>query len=50
MNTALIAMIALWIGIGLGYWVGWNRAEHPGKVEGEASRLWSKLFKTKEKP
>ena len=40
-----IIIFAVW-GIicgALGYWLAWNRAQHPGKVEGEASGLWAKI-------
>jgi hypothetical protein len=29
----------------IGYWLAWSRAEHPGKVAGEASSAWAKIKK-----
>jgi len=35
--------ISLIFGLAVGYWVGWNRSAHPGKVESEVSAAVDKV-------
>ena len=30
------------LGLAIGYWIGWNRSAHPGKVESELSSAFDK--------
>ena len=43
MSTIPIVVGLIVAAFAIGYWAGWNRAAHPGKVEGEASSLWAKI-------
>lgn len=38
MVVVVACLGSLCIGLGIGYAVGWNRAKHPGKVEGIVGR------------
>lgn len=44
MSSVPIVVVLIVAAFGVGYWTGWNRAAHPGKVEGEASSFWAKIL------
>ena len=43
MSTFTVVVVIAIISAALGYWIGFSRAAHPGKVAGEASSLWAKI-------
>lgn len=40
--TGLYVLIGFIIGSGLGYYIGFNQAAHPGKIGGMFSRLFNR--------
>ena len=43
MSAAWWAFGSLVFGLGLGYYVGWSRAKHPGKIEQQIQDIKEKL-------
>lgn len=39
----LAVFVALVVGLGIGYAVGWNEARHPGKIKEQIDKLRGKL-------
>jgi hypothetical protein len=46
--TALWILIAFVVGSGIGYYIGFNQAAHPGKLGGMWSRLTNRTKPTEE--